>query len=102
MMSITLEFPDEMLTGLGRTPQDLDRDLRLAGAIFWYGQGMIAQDRAAAIAGLDRTEFLLALARVGVDAFQLTPEELKEEVELALQTRRERLAAHLPDPGGFA
>ena len=71
-----------------------------AAAIQWYSQGLISQGKAAEIAGLDRTDFLFALAHAKVDAFQVTPEELKEEVELALQARRERLASDLPDASG--
>ena len=100
MKTITIEVPDDAFAALGRSPEEFARDLRLAGAIHWYGQGIISQDKAASIAGLDRTDFLFALAHAKVDAFQVTGEELKGEVELGLQARRERLAAHLPDEGG--
>ena len=62
--------------------------MRQAAAIQWYSQGLISQGKAAEIAGLDRTDFLFALAHAKVDAFQVTSEELKEEVELGLQVGR--------------
>lgn len=97
MTSITIEVPDDVFAALRRSPQELALEMRQAAAIHWYSQGLISQGKAAEIAGLDRTDFLFALAHAKVDAFQLTPEELKEEVELGLKARRERLAAHLPD-----
>ena len=38
--------------------------MRLAAAVTWYRQGKVSQEVAARIAGLDRTDFLLALARM--------------------------------------
>jgi predicted HTH domain antitoxin len=55
--------------------------LRLAAAIHWYQRGQISQEKAAQIAGLDRTDFLLALAREGVDAFVVDFDDLKRELE---------------------
>ena len=39
--------------------------MRLAAAIHWFKRGEISQEKAAQVAGLDRTDFLLALARKG-------------------------------------
>ena len=100
MTTITIEVPDDAFSALRRSPEEFAREMRLAAAIHWYSRGSISQGKAAEIAGLDRTDFLFALAHAEVDAFQVTAEELKEEVELGLQARRERLAAHLPDEGG--
>ena len=55
-------------------------DVRLAAAIRWYAQGLISQERAAAIAGLDRTDFLMALAREKVGAFHVDLDQLAREV----------------------
>ncbi len=74
--------------------------MRLVAAIQWYSQGRISQGKAAEIAGLARTEFLYRLAHAKVDAFQISAEELAEEVQSDLQARRERLAAHISDAGG--
>ena len=100
MTRITIDVPDDAFSALRRSPQEFAREMRQAAAIHWYHQGLISQGKAAEIAGLDRTDFLFALAHAQVDAFQLTAEELEKEVELGLQSRRERLAAHLPDAGG--
>ena len=81
MTTITLELPDEILSALRRSPTELTRDLRIAAAMYWYGRGMISQERAAALAGLDRTDFLLALSREQVDAFVVDLDDLKAELD---------------------
>ncbi len=96
MKMIALEVPDD-LVGFSAADEELAHDLRLAAAIQWYSQGVVSQGRAAEIAGLARTSFLLALGKAKVDAFQITEAELKEEVERGLEARRQRLAADLPD-----
>lgn len=53
--------------------------MRLAAAL-WYQQGRICQEWAATIAGLARTDFLLALARMGKDSFQVDFQELDNEL----------------------
>ncbi|MFI5460070.1 MAG: UPF0175 family protein [Isosphaerales bacterium] len=53
---------------------------------------IISQGKAAAIAGLSRRDFLMALYLAKVEASQVDIEELKEEVERDLQARRGRLA----------
>jgi len=59
-------LPDEVYEALRRSPTEVQRDLRLAAAIRWYSQGLISQERAAMVAGTDRTDFLMALAREGL------------------------------------
>ena len=100
MTTITIEVPDDVFSALRRSPNELGREMRQAAAIQWYSQGLISQGKAAEVAGLNRTEFLYQLAHAKVDAFQINAEELAEEVRYDLQARRERLATHLPDPGG--
>jgi predicted HTH domain antitoxin len=41
---------------------------------------LISQERAAAFAGLDRTDFLMTLAREKVDVFHVDLEQLAREV----------------------
>jgi len=100
MTTITVEVPDDVFSALRRSPDEFAREMLQAAAIQWYSQGLISQGKAAEIAGLNRTEFLYSLAHAKVDAFQISAEELREEVQHDLQARRERLAAHLPDTGG--
>ena len=61
--TVTLKLPEEVLSALRRSPEEFVREMRLAAAIHWYERGQISQEKAAQIAGSDRTDFLLALAR---------------------------------------
>jgi predicted HTH domain antitoxin len=79
--TVELDLPDEAFSALRRTPDELGKEMRLAAAIYWYAKGDISQERAASIAGLDRTDFLLALAREGIDAFTVDLESLRRELE---------------------
>ena len=100
MKTITIEIPDSLTPLEWGSDEAFACELRVAAAIQWYSQGVISQGRAAEIAGLDRTSFLRALGRAKVDAFQITEEELKREVERGLEAHRQRLADDLPGPAG--
>lgn len=75
-----VDLPVEVFSALRRSPEEFVREMRLAAAIHWYGRGEISQEKAAQIAGLDRTDFLLALARAGVDAFAVDVDDLRREL----------------------
>ena len=81
MVKITLELPDGAFSALRQSPEEFSRELRIAAAIHWYRLGRISQEKAAGIAGLDRTDFLMALMQARVDAFAVDTEELKRELE---------------------
>jgi predicted HTH domain antitoxin len=100
LKTINIEIPDNLTPLEWGSDEAIASELLLAAAIQWYSQGVISQGRAAEIAGLDRTSFLLALGRARVDAFQITGEELKEEVERGLEAHRQRVADDLPDSAG--
>lgn len=80
MTTIHVTIPDEAFSALRRSPEEFADEMRLAAAIHWYCRGMISQERAAAIAGLDRTDFLLALSRAGMDAFVVDMRSLRREL----------------------
>jgi predicted HTH domain antitoxin len=97
--TFTIELPEGVLTPFAGTPEAFAREVRLAAAIEWYREGRVSQGKGAEIAGLSRREFIEALSHAEVDVFQITGEELREEVERDLQARRERLAAVPGDEG---
>lgn len=80
MATLMIEVPDELYETLRRSPTEVQKDVRLAAAIRWYSQGLVSQERAAAIAGLDRTDFLVTLAREGVDSFHVDLDQLAREI----------------------
>jgi predicted HTH domain antitoxin len=81
MTTVTMELPEEVFSALRRSPDEFVREMRLAAAVHWYERGEISQEKAAQIAGLDRTDFLLALAREQADAFVVDIEDLKRELD---------------------
>ena len=80
MTKVTLDLPDEVFSALRRSPEEFVAELRLAGAIHWYQRSVVSQEKAARIAGLDRTDFLMALSRENVDVFAIDIGELRNEL----------------------
>lgn len=80
MATLSLSIPDSTLSALGRSPTELGRELKLAAAIHWYGRGLMSQERAAELAGLNRRDFIRALAREGVDVFVVDEDSLAREL----------------------
>ncbi len=80
MTQVNLELPETVSSVLHCSPSELDKELRLAASAHWYQQGRISQEWAAKIAGMDRTDFLLALSRMGKDSFVVDFEELDNEL----------------------
>lgn len=79
-IQITIELPEGAFSALGSNPDGLGQQMPLAAAVKWYEVGMITQSKAAEIAGVSRHVFLEALSRFEVSPFQVTPEELAEEL----------------------
>ncbi len=77
---ITIELPESAFSILRMSPEEFTRELRLAAAVKWYELGRISQSKAAELAGLSRQAFLDALGRFGVSPFQVTAQELEEEL----------------------
>ena len=80
MTHIDLELPETIYGVL----HCMQHELCLAAAVQWYNQGRISQEWAAKIAGMDRTDFLLALARMGKDSFVVDFEDLDRELDREL------------------
>ena len=81
MPEIKINLPEEILSTRRLPPDDFVRNLRLAAAIHWYQRNEISQEIAAQVAGLNRRDFLAALAREEVDVFTVDLEDLKRELE---------------------
>jgi predicted HTH domain antitoxin len=82
MAHLKLEMPVEVFSALRKSPDEFVQELRLAAAIHWYQRGTVSQEKAASVAGLDRTDFLMALTREGVDAFTVDFDDLRRELDL--------------------
>ncbi|NLX99942.1 MAG: UPF0175 family protein [Rhodopirellula sp.] len=81
MQTVTMELPEDVFSALRRSPDEFAQEMRLAASIHWYSRGEISQEKAAEIAGLDRTDFLMALAQRHVDVFQVDMKSLEEELK---------------------
>jgi len=81
MTTLTLQMPEEVFAAVRSGPDLFLREMRLAAAARWYATGTISQEVAAEVAGLDRTDFLLALSRMGQDSFAVDLAELKSEID---------------------
>ena len=83
--TITIELPEGFPAEIAGTPEAFAGAFRLAAAIEWYREGKVSQGQGALFAGLSRPDFLDALARARVPAFQATVDELMEEVDRAFE-----------------
>ena len=79
-MKVTIEVPDDAFTVLRTGSDNFVKEMRLAAAVKWYELGKVSQSKAAELTGLSRQEFLDALYRFNVSPFQVTPDELREEI----------------------
>ncbi|MBP7560459.1 MAG: UPF0175 family protein [Armatimonadetes bacterium] len=80
MARLTMELPPEVFSAIRRGPEEFLREMRLAAAVKWYELGEISQEKAAAVAGLRRAEFIDALGRYRVSPFQYTGEDIAREL----------------------
>ena len=80
MVTVTFELPEDALSSVRKDPDHFAQELRLAAAVKWYEMAVVSQSRAAEISGLSRSEFIAALGRFQVSAFQYEVDEIAEEV----------------------
>lgn len=81
MRNITLELPDRPFENTELSDLEIANTLRLLAAAKLYEMGNISSGRAAELAGISRVAFLNESGRYNVSPFQITPNELKAEVE---------------------
>jgi predicted HTH domain antitoxin len=83
MPQITLDVPEDILMALKSSPETIGQDLCMAAAVKLFELGRLSSGLAARLANVPRVVFLPRLADYGVDTFQLTQEELREDARLA-------------------
>lgn len=80
MVTVTFELSEDVFSSVRKAPDRFAEELRLAAAVKWYEMGLISQGLAAEISGLSRSQFISALGRFEVSAFQYDVAEIIEEV----------------------
>lgn len=83
MTTIQIDLPDDVLLSLKETPEGIAKIIRMAAAAKLYELGKLSSGRAADLAGLPRASFLQTLARYGVLIFEMTEEELSQDLRHA-------------------
>lgn len=83
MSKVTLEVPEEILVSLKVSTEEFSKDLLMLSAVKLYQMGKLSSGRAAQLAGMPRVSFLQNLSKYGVCIFDMTDEELKQDIENA-------------------
>ncbi len=83
MKTVQIELPEEVLLSLKETPDELSREIRIAAAAKLYELGKLSSGRAAELAGLSRVGFLQILGRYRVSIFNITIEDIKQDMQNA-------------------
>jgi len=84
MGQLVISYPNELLVSLKETEEGLAYQICSAAAVKLYETGKLSLGKAAKLAGMGRIEFLRVLGQYKVSAFQLSDEELKEDIQNAL------------------
>ena len=78
--SVSLEYPADVRETLREGKEEFAHELKMLAAVKLYELGKISSGKAAALAGLDRASFLIALGRYRVSIFNYTVDEVDREI----------------------
>lgn len=81
MSHVSLEIPDDLLVALREQPAEIAAEMRWLAAIHFLRLKRLSLGQAARLAGMNRIDFIDALAAQSVPAFDLAPGEGLAEVE---------------------
>lgn len=79
-MKVVVNVPNHFPDAAKLTPQEFERDARLAMAAKLYELKRLSSGMAAQLAGVERRDFLLELSRFGVAVHDIPPEEVAADV----------------------
>gem|GEM_PF-138466 len=78
--TLTIRLPNEIRKVLNRTPDEMGRDLRVYGALMLFRLGKLSSGAASLMAGVPRVMFLDLCAEYDIPVSQITPDELRREI----------------------
>lgn len=79
-MQIIVEVPGKMPDAAHCTPEQFEREAKLAMAVKLYEMKRLSSGMAASLVGITRVQFLAELHRYGVAVIDLEDPELAEDV----------------------
>lgn len=68
------------LAALGKTPVEIEAQMRVLLAAALFGQGKLSLSKAAKMAGIEKVRFLFKLGELGVPAINLPDDEIEHEL----------------------
>lgn len=77
---MSVEYPTDVRMTLRESKEEFAEELKMLAAVKLYELGKISSGKAAALAGVDRTTFLLGIGRYRVPVFNYTSAELEREI----------------------
>jgi predicted HTH domain antitoxin len=81
--ALTIPYSDDLLLSLKARPEEFEAEARLLLAVKLYELGRLSTGNAAALAGMERVEFLFALRRFEISPIGVEPEELEQDLQNA-------------------
>ena len=85
MPHVSMDIPDDLLLTLREQPGEFAQEMRLVAAIHYLREKRLSLGQAARLAGMNRLDFLDALAERGIPAFDLSAEDAEAEITAAQQ-----------------
>jgi predicted HTH domain antitoxin len=80
---LTIEYGDDLLAGLGLSPDQFSEEAKFLLAAKLYELGKLTSGQAARLCGKGRVEFLLALPRAGVPISNLRADDADADLSFA-------------------
>jgi predicted HTH domain antitoxin len=77
---LTIEYEEDILLGLGLSPDQFSDEARMLLAAKLYELGRLTSGQAARLCGKTRVGFLLSLERYGIAMSNLRPEDAEAEL----------------------
>jgi len=85
MKSLTIDYPESVLSTLDLSPEAFEREARISLAMKLFELGRLTSGQAADVAGIPRVHFLLSCRQFGADSVQWDDDELAAEFERGTQ-----------------